>query len=84
MSKPQTFYFDTGVKPCGHTPPLHLPEKACWRGGTMQFAFQCHNVPERASLAFLCDNPESKEGYLVRELLPGSGMISKYAHFKIP
>ncbi len=78
-----TFYFDTGVRPENR---LHLPDKAVWRG-TMQFPFECENVPQNATLMFLCDNPKSFESeadnVIVRKLLPGSGMISKYAYFRL-
>lgn len=85
-----TFYFNTGVRPnFAAKPPIEAnPEHGqVLRHGTIQIPFQVENVPEDASLLFLCDNPDLPEGKyngrVVAKLLPGSGMVSKFAYFQL-
>lgn len=86
-----TFYFNTGVRPnpCAKPPIKASPEFGqVLRDGTVQIPFQVEGVPENAFLLFLCDNPDLPESkvknVLVAKLLPGSGMISKFAYFRLP
>jgi hypothetical protein len=78
----QTFYFDTGVKPHGHTnPPYKLSAGHIIRG-TVQIPFDCE-VPENAFFKFACDNPEAGNGLFCAEILSGA-LVSKYAFFSLP
>lgn len=86
-----TFFFNTGVRPnWGATPPIRASARfgQVEKGGTIQIPFQVENVPENAHLLFLCDNPDLPEGkapnHTVAKLLPGSGMVSQYAYFRLP
>lgn len=83
----RTFIFDTGVRR-DYDRTNQLPDGARWAGEVMVFPFKCRDVPEGASLMFLCDDPALKEASypnaIVRELLPGSGMVSRYAYFLLP
>ena len=78
----RTFYFDTGVKPYGHTnPPYKLSAGHVIRG-TVQIPFECE-APENAFFKFACDNPEAGKGLFCAEILSGA-MVSKYAFFSLP
>lgn len=78
--KRQTFYFDTGVKPYGHTnPPYKLSAGHIVKGGTVQIPFECE-APENSIFECACDNPEACQGFFVAEILSGA-MASKYAFF---
>lgn len=85
----KTFYFNTGVCPYSHNPPVKLYGRQIIRGETIKIPFICENVPENAIFKFACDNnelPESKyPNFLVREILDAGdgGMISKYAYFQV-
>lgn len=88
------FYFNTGVTHTvggyfGKAPqPIEPGPGQVWRGGTLQIPFRCSDVPEKAQFIMACDNPELNEArdpaVIVREILPGSGLLSKYAYFRIP
>jgi hypothetical protein len=82
----KTFYFNTGVQPYKHNPPVKLSPGHIMKGGTMQIPFDCDNVPDRAQFMFACDNPDLKESeyenVIVREIF-NSALLSKYAYFKI-
>jgi hypothetical protein len=77
----KTFYFNTGVRP-GASP---LYGKQIWKDGTKQIPFDVEDVPENASLMFLCNNPELPESkiscVIVREVF-NTDMCSKYAYFR--
>jgi hypothetical protein len=78
------FEFDAGVKreARGNHP---LPNGARYSpNGVLVFPFWCADVPEGAALDHLSDYPESGEGLLMRETLPGSGLLSRFAFFKPP
>jgi len=81
----KTFYFNTGVTPQNGTPdnPIPLMEGQIWRGGTKQIPFQCEDVPDGAVFKFASPYPDVQghENYIVREILEGSAMMSKYAYF---
>ncbi len=82
-----THYFNTGVRPHSVT-NWRLSKGHVVKGGTEQVPFECEDVPERATLMFLCDSPDLRESKLdnviVREVLPGSAMLSRYAYFRTP
>lgn len=82
----KTFYFNTGVQPYKHTPPVKLGPGQIMRGGTMQIPFDCENVPENAVFMFACDNDKLSEAayknVIVREMF-NTSMCSKYAYFKV-
>jgi hypothetical protein len=79
----KTFYFNTGVRP-GASP---LYGNQIWRNGTKQIPFGVSdNIPDNASLMFLCSNPnlpESKIPSVVVEPVFNTDMCSKYAYFKV-
>ena len=81
-----TFYFNTGVRPFIHNPPVHIGQGEVLRGGTKQIPFDCDDVPEGADFMFACDNPELREskyeGVIVREI-HNSVLCSKYAYFRV-
>ena len=79
----KTFYFDTGVQPYKHNPPVKLSKGQFMRGGTMQIPFDCENVPENATFLYACDDPDSSrdKSLIVREI-HNSGLCSKFAVFR--
>lgn len=83
----KTFYFNTGVRPYIHNPPVKIGKGQCVRGGTMQIPFDCENVPDNAQFLFASDNPEpmeaKAENVIVREIF-NSTLVSKYACFRLP
>ncbi len=79
----KTFYFDTGVRPYAHTPPVPVTSGYVLRG-TMQIPFNCEGVPDGAFFKFAADDPTLGKGLHCAEILPGSAMVSKYAFFQIP
>lgn len=83
--KMKTFYFNTGVVPCAHNPPVTLGKGQVWKGGTKQIPFDCGDVPEGASFMFACDYPnllESKQDNLVVRPIHNSALRSKFAYFR--
>lgn len=80
----KTFYFNTGVQPYKHNPPVPLCEGHVMRGGTMQIPFDCEDVPANATFVYASDNPESKrESNLICREIHNSALCSKYAFFKV-
>ena len=81
-----TFYFNTGVVPYDHTPPVILGKGEVWCGGVKQVPFDCDNVPDHATFMFACDNPDLREAhqpnFIVRPIF-NSVLCSKFAYFKI-
>ncbi len=76
----KTFYFDTGVKPYAHNPPVKLGKRQILRG-TIQIPFDCEDVPEGARFLHGSDDPNpSHANEIVREI-HNSTLVSKYAHF---
>ena len=82
----KTFYFNTGVRPFIHNPPVKLSAGQIMKGGTMQIPFDCEDVPEGAIFKFACENKDLRESkypnYIVREI-HNSTLIAKYAYFQI-
>ena len=76
----KTFYFNTGVKPENRT---HLAKGAVWRG-TMQFPFDCEDVPDGAVFQFASDQTAPGDEHLLRREMHNTTMVSKYAFFKLP
>lgn len=86
MKRITTHFFSTGVKR-NWLRADQLPSLAVWDGNNvMAFPFQCEDVPPKSGLMFLCDDPAMRESWegdvIVREILPGSGLMSKYAYFR--
>ena len=77
------YWFNTGVKPYGHNPPIKLGEHQEWRNGTMQIAFYCEGVPEGAIFNSASDNKDLYKDNSVMVTVPilKGGLESKYAHF---
>lgn len=77
-----TFYFNTGVKFSDY-PFLSVGQ--IQRGGTKQIPFECDNIPEKATFAFACDNPQIPgfERYIVAPIV-SEGLLSKFAYFNKP
>jgi len=81
-----TFYFDTGVTPFGHSnPPMRLSEGQVWRNGTKQIPFDAE-APKKSRLMFIGNNPNLLEaqikGVIVSRIY-NTTMIGKYAYFRI-
>jgi hypothetical protein len=76
----KTFYFNTGVRPYIHNPPVKVGPGQIIKGGTLQIPFDCEDVPENAFFKFGCDDPNIRGGYLVRPIL-NSTLLSKFAYF---
>lgn len=78
----KTFYFDTGVRPYDHTPPVKVKQGQVLRG-TIQIPFDCEGVPEGYTFCFACDNKDvpNSEHLFVAEI-HNSVLASKYAFFK--
>jgi len=43
----KTFYFNTGVRPYEHNPPVKLGKGEVLKGGVIQVPFDCEDVPDR-------------------------------------
>ena len=81
-----TFYFNTGVVPYGHSnPPIGLTKGQVWRGGTKQIPFDA-DAPKKSILLFASDNPNCIEkiipGVIVCEIF-NTSLIGKYAYMKV-
>jgi len=87
MKTLQTFYFDTGVRPYGHSnPPMILSEGQVWKDGTKQIPFDCEDVPSGALFMFACpkaDLPESKYPFVIVREIHNSTLGSKFAYFRV-
>lgn len=80
----RTFYFNTGVRPWEHSPPVKVMPGNVVRGGTLQIPFECDDVPENAIFQFACDNtPDGREHLLKREM-HNTNMVSRFAFFLVP
>ena len=81
----RTMYFDTGVTPHGHKPPITLYKDQVWRNGTKQIPFDV-DAPENATLMFACDNPDLPESkipnVIVREMF-NTSMLSRFAYLRV-
>ena len=79
----KTFYFNTGVEPYKHNPPVPVMPGNVVRG-TICIPFDCEDVPENSTFLFACDNPEYQKGenIICREM-KNTRMISKYAFFRV-
>ena len=81
----KTFYFNTGVN-CATYPGLF--GKQVNRGGTKQIPFDVSDdVPDKAQLIMLCDNPELRESRCINTMVVpvfNTDMVSKYAYFRVP
>jgi hypothetical protein len=85
----KTFYFNTGVRPYIHNPPVPIINGRVVRGGVMLIPFKCDGVPDGAKLMFMCDDPnlpESKcENVVVAKIEPGSEFgDGGVAYFRCP
>lgn len=78
----RTFYFNTGVKPWVNS---YLAEGDKFINNERHIPFDCEDVPEGATFAFGCDDPNlhPDAGYIVREM-HNTTMRSKYAYFTPP
>lgn len=80
------YTFNTGVKPFNHNPPAGMAFMKGFRdsgNGVYVIPFQCEEVPKEYKLELCCDdlNYPIQGEYIIREILPGSALISKYAYF---
>lgn len=78
----KTFYFNTGVRPERHNPPVKLSKGQVLRG-TIQIPFECENVPDGAEFKFAADDPSIAPYYLAAKIVSGE-IVSKYAFFQLP
>jgi hypothetical protein len=84
----KTFYFNTGVVISRESLIIgHLMLNGeISRNGTVQIPFDCEDVPENAIFVFACNNPnlpESKNDRVIVREIHNSGLLSKYAYFKL-
>ena len=79
----KTFYFDTGVKPYNHTPPVPIMPGNVVRG-TLQIPFDCEDVPDKAVFLYACDaeNASLDKNVICREM-KNTNMCSKFAYFRV-
>lgn len=51
--------------------------------GVYVIPFRCEEVPAQYSAYMACDTPDIhlEQEFVVREILPGSRLLSKYAYF---
>ena len=81
----KTFYFDTGVRVHGHTPPARVtPGNVVSSNGILMVPFDCEGVPENALFECACDHTPPGRRHLLRFEIHNSNLISKYAFFKAP
>lgn len=87
------FFFDTGVKfknhdgLCNQANTNGLFRNQVWREGTKQIPFSCEDVPDGSTFMLTCDNPDlpqSKLDFVIVREIHNSGLLSKYAYFRIP
>jgi hypothetical protein len=81
----QTFYFNTGVRPSQiHNSSFpydyHKSKGNIIRDDVLLLPFIVKDVPEGATFAFGCDDPNRAGNYIVREV-EGGNLLSKYAYF---
>lgn len=83
----RTFEFNTRVRPSSGA---KLCPGQVWRMGlsgepVKVIPFQCEDVPEGAIFAFAAPSADlyPHAGFIVREILPGSALVSKYAYFRL-
>lgn len=81
----KTFYFNTGVRPYIHNPPVRVQTgDIVSSNGVLLVPFQCEDVPDNSIFQFCCNNiPPGSESLLKREMF-NTNMVSKYAFFKVP
>jgi len=92
-----TFYFNTGVRPYEHTPPVPIMKWMVLRGGVIQIPFECEDVPDGAIFKFASSNldfhkQDIQAGLIVRQILQSdnapegyaSGLCSTHAFFMLP
>ena len=80
----KTFYFNTGVKAYNSSYMAKNDIRNCH--GERLIPFDCDNVPENATLKYLCDNPDLEQygaNMIIKELF-NTTMCSKYAYFFTP
>lgn len=81
----KTYYFSTGVKRYGHTPALPEIAGHIWSpNGVKLIPFDCEGVPDGASFAYACDNPELEDdnASMTVHKIHNSVLVSKYAYFQ--
>lgn len=80
------YTFNTGVRPFDHEPPAGMAFMTGFRdsgNGVYVIPFMCEEVPEGYKLEMACDSADypMQCDHVVREIAPGSRMMSKYAYF---
>lgn len=78
----KTFHFNTGVKIWVNP---HIKGGIDSGNGTVVIPFDCDNVPENSTFMYACDNPNlenDNNNVICREIF-NSGLLSKYAYFKL-
>lgn len=81
------YQFNTGVRPFDHYPPAGMAFMKGFRdsgNGVYVIPFECEKVPNNYKFFMACDvnDYNLSENVIVREILSGSAMNSKYAYFK--
>lgn len=52
--------------------------------GVWTIPFTCDDVPDGATFVFASDSAPVDAGHIRREIQPGSGLLSRYAYFRLP
>lgn len=79
----RTFYFNTGVKPWNTNVERQIAHGHKFINNEMHIPFDCDDVPENATLAFLCDNIKLARPNLIAREIHNTTMCSRYAFFKV-
>lgn len=80
----RTFYFNTGVRPYDHSPPVKAMPGNVIRGGTLQIPFDCADVPEGSVFEYASDGTQALAACFIRREMHNTNMVSKYAVFRLP
>lgn len=78
----KTFFFDTGVKL--HNNPNGPIGGVLSRNSVWQIPFECADVPDGSIFVFASNDCPVPAGHIRREIKPGSGILSKFAYFRLP
>jgi hypothetical protein len=79
----KTFYFNSGVKPWNTDVKRELAKGHKFVNNELQIPFDCEDVPENASLAFLGNDISLAHKNLIAREVHNTTMCSKYAFFNV-
>lgn len=81
----KTFYFETGVRRSvsSYSAPGDVWKPIGDGDEVRLIPFDCDNVPESATLKFLCNDPNIVEPNTIVQEVYNTTMLSKYAYFRV-